>query len=74
MRIVAHVPTLEFDKETFKVMWEMSAPGRPTERCFLRLSQVEYYHEQFDEPHYLSWMPDVRPVFLFRCHPLTNIL
>lgn len=49
----------EMDQETFKAMWELSKPGGLAEGCFLRLPQTEYYGEQYDEPHPLSWMPDV---------------
>lgn len=37
---------LEMDKETFDVMWEMSAPGHPAEDCFLRVRQEEFYCEE----------------------------
>ena len=52
---------LEMDRETFDIMWEMSAPGHPAEECFLRGRQEEFYCEEdlalsgpFDH------MPDVR--------------
>ncbi|KAF8636353.1 hypothetical protein AX16_011004 [Volvariella volvacea WC 439] len=43
-------------------MWKMSAPGQPTEGCFLRIPQTEYYHAKGESngPHYLSWMPDFK--------------
>ena len=47
----------EIDEETFKVMWEMSAPGGEAEGCFLRLPQTDYFYDGRD-PH-LEWMPDV---------------
>ena len=48
---------LEIDEDTFKVMWEMSAPGGEAEGCFLRLPQTDYYYDGRDT--HLDWMPDV---------------
>ncbi|TFK49360.1 D-amino-acid oxidase [Heliocybe sulcata] len=53
-------PEGEVDKETFKVMWEMSAPEGGAEGCFLRERQTEYYCDKQDEPHPLAHMPDFR--------------
>ncbi|EJD46855.1 D-amino-acid oxidase [Auricularia subglabra TFB-10046 SS5] len=49
-----------FDRETFKVMWEMSAPGSEAEGCFMRLPQTEYFAEVRVRPHPLEVMPDFR--------------
>ncbi|KNZ81608.1 D-amino-acid oxidase [Termitomyces sp. J132] len=51
---------IEMDLETFKVMWEMSAPGSLTENCFLRMTQEEYHCEERPEPDVHSFMPDYR--------------
>lgn len=48
---------IEIDEETFKIMWELSAPGGEAEGCFLRLQQKDYFYDGRD-PH-LEWMPDV---------------
>jgi D-amino-acid oxidase len=47
------------DWETFKTMWELSAPGGPAEGCFLRLTQAEYYPYEKPKPDALEFMPDV---------------
>ncbi|EMD34685.1 hypothetical protein CERSUDRAFT_116873 [Gelatoporia subvermispora B] len=44
------------DQETFKVMWDLSAPGGDAEECFLRLPQTDYYYDGRDDR--LEWMPD----------------
>ncbi|KAI0682936.1 D-amino-acid oxidase [Cytidiella melzeri] len=44
------------DEETFKVMWELSAPGAEAEGCFLRLPQTDYFYDGRDV--HLDWMPD----------------
>jgi hypothetical protein len=49
----------EMDKETFDVMWNMSAPEGPATGCFLRIPQVEYYADAKPRPHELEHMPDV---------------
>ncbi|EKM56489.1 uncharacterized protein PHACADRAFT_172168 [Phanerochaete carnosa HHB-10118-sp] len=46
----------KIDEDTFKVMWEMSAPGGEAEGCFLRLPQTDYFYDGRN-PH-LEWMPD----------------
>jgi len=51
----------EMDQETFKTMWELSAPGGTAEGCFLRIPQTEYYCEEIAKPHPLDLMPDVSP-------------
>jgi D-amino-acid oxidase len=48
------------DKDTFDVMWEMSASGSDAEQCFMRLPQTEYYVAVKPRPHELDHMPDVR--------------
>ena len=45
------------DRETFDVMWDLSEPGKPTEHCFMRVSQTDYLLDGRDEG--LDWMPDV---------------
>ena len=47
------------DEETFKVMWELSAPGGDAEGCFLRVPQTDYFYDGRDV--HLDWMPDVSP-------------
>ena len=48
------------DRETFDVMWNLSAPGGAAEGCFLRIPQTEMYHQQHRQPHELEeWMPNV---------------
>ena len=49
---------LAIDKETFDVMWQLSAPGGEAEHCFMRVSQTDYLLDGRDEC--LDWMPDVR--------------
>ncbi|KDQ60139.1 hypothetical protein JAAARDRAFT_205162 [Jaapia argillacea MUCL 33604] len=43
--------------ETFRAIWEMSAPGSETEGCFLRVRQTQFYAEEQPEPHPLHIMP-----------------
>ncbi|KIP11903.1 hypothetical protein PHLGIDRAFT_63002 [Phlebiopsis gigantea 11061_1 CR5-6] len=52
----------KIDEETFKVMWEMSAPGGEAEGCFLRLPQTDNYYDGRDS--HLDWMPDHAPLAL----------
>ena len=52
------------DRETFDVMWELSAPGAAAEHCFLQVTQTDYLLDGRDEC--LNWMPDVRPCFLLQ--------
>ncbi|KAI0674533.1 D-amino-acid oxidase [Trametes maxima] len=49
---------MAIDKETFDVMWELSAPGGAAEHCFLRLPQTDYLLDGRDEC--LDWMPDFK--------------
>ena len=32
--------------DTFKIMWDMSAPGSEAAECFLRLKQTEIYKDE----------------------------
>ncbi|KAK7018968.1 nuclear export factor [Favolaschia claudopus] len=48
----------KMDQETFKTMWELSAPGGPAEGCFLRIHQEEYYAEGRANPEVLKVMPE----------------
>ena len=56
---------VELDMDTFKVMWDLSAPGGGAEGCFLRLNQTEYYREESTQPDPLEIMPDVSCSFHF---------
>jgi hypothetical protein len=56
---------VELDMDTFKVMWDLSAPGGGAEGCFLRLNQTEYYREEYTQPDPLEIMPDVSYSFPF---------
>ena len=64
-------PTLNFiaeiDEETFKVMWNLSAPGGEAEGCFLRLHQTDYFYDGRDV--HLDWMPDVGPIYTVHRSP-----
>ncbi|KZT34543.1 FAD dependent oxidoreductase [Sistotremastrum suecicum HHB10207 ss-3] len=48
----------DMDRETFRVMWEMSAG--PAEACFMRIQQTEYYAEPKAAPNPLDVMPNFR--------------
>jgi len=53
---------MKMDQATFRRMWEMSETGHPSEHCFLRLPQTEYYREKRDNDgtsNPLHTMPDV---------------
>ncbi|KAJ3760170.1 D-amino-acid oxidase [Lentinula raphanica] len=65
---VEHPDQLAIDQETFRTMWELSAQGNEAEKCFMRIEQVEYYHEEIpvdkdggEVNHHLRWYPDVSP-------------
>ena len=45
------------DRETFEVMWGLSA--NEAEGCFMRLPQVEYYYDEKPRPSSLEVMPNV---------------
>lgn len=63
---------IEIDEETFKTMWELSAPGGEAEGCFLRLQQKDYFYDGRD-PH-LEWMPDVSVhKYIDVCHGLPSL-
>jgi hypothetical protein len=49
----------ELDMDTFKVMWDLSAPGGGAESCFLRIDQTDYYREMDTKPNPLEMMPGV---------------
>ncbi|KAG6917606.1 hypothetical protein DXG01_001835 [Tephrocybe rancida] len=48
------------DLDTFHTMWEMSAPGSPSEHCFLRMTQEEYHREERPQPDVHGLMPDYK--------------
>ncbi|KAJ7179752.1 D-amino-acid oxidase [Mycena filopes] len=50
----------KMDTETFKVFWEMSEPGHPAEKCFIRTPQYEHYFEELGHPRGLETMPDFK--------------
>ncbi|KAJ7628798.1 hypothetical protein FB45DRAFT_834771 [Roridomyces roridus] len=50
----------KMDTETFHVFWEMSAPGHPAEKCFIRTPQYEHYFEELGHPRGLETMPDFK--------------
>ncbi|KAJ7722839.1 D-aspartate oxidase [Mycena metata] len=50
----------KMDTETFKVFWEMSEPGHPAEKCFIRTPQHEHYFEDLGHPRGLETMPDFK--------------
>ncbi|KIY48481.1 nucleotide-binding domain-containing protein [Fistulina hepatica ATCC 64428] len=51
----------KMDQETFKIMWDLSAPGGEAEHCFLRIPQQEFYAQPPKEPHELSFfMPSFK--------------
>ena len=59
---------IEIDQDTFKVMWELSAPGGDAEECFMRIPQEEYYIDHRDT--LLDWMPDVSYLPVYNYHHL----
>ena len=61
----------EIDEETFKVTWELSAPGGEPEGCFLRLPQTDYFYDGRDV--HLDWMPDVS-VVCYHCSTLLKLI
>ncbi|PCH44726.1 D-amino-acid oxidase [Wolfiporia cocos MD-104 SS10] len=48
----------KIDSDTFKVMWELSAPGGEAEGCFLRIHETEYFYDGRNA--HLDWMPDFK--------------
>lgn len=59
----------KIDQDTFKAFWELSAPGGPAERCFMRLHQSEFYTKVVEGEHSLSWYPDFKIVDKSRLIP-----
>ncbi|KAJ6499534.1 D-amino-acid oxidase [Mycena vitilis] len=58
----ADVRQQKMDQETFKTMWELSAPGGPAEGCFLRIQEEEYFAEPNATPEVLRVMPDYKSI------------
>ncbi|KAH7926242.1 nucleotide-binding domain-containing protein [Leucogyrophana mollusca] len=50
----------KMDQETFKVLWELSAPGRDTENLFVRHQQTEYRGDDLSSADWLEFMPDFK--------------
>ncbi|KAJ7468772.1 hypothetical protein FB451DRAFT_381682 [Mycena latifolia] len=49
------------ETETFRVFWEMSEPGHPAEKCFIRTLQYQYYFEEDSgHPRGGETMPDFK--------------
>ncbi|KAK7055611.1 D-amino-acid oxidase [Favolaschia claudopus] len=46
--------------KNFRVFWEMSEPGHPAEKCFIRTPQYEHYFEDLGHPRGLETMPDFK--------------
>ncbi|KAI0037134.1 nucleotide-binding domain-containing protein [Vararia minispora EC-137] len=59
------------EKETFEVMWRMSAPDGGAEHCFLRAPQKEYYLVPQADPDILSVYPNFKklPEDVFKTIP-----
>ncbi|KAI9062226.1 D-amino-acid oxidase [Trametes sanguinea] len=49
---------MAIDRESFEVMWELSAPGGAAEHCFFRIPQADYCLD--DRNECLDWMPDFK--------------
>ncbi|EEB99306.1 hypothetical protein MPER_01036, partial [Moniliophthora perniciosa FA553] len=49
-----------FELETYKIMWEMSSPGSPSEKCFKRCTNMTYYASKFTDSHSSEHYPDFR--------------
>ncbi|KAI9458838.1 nucleotide-binding domain-containing protein [Lactarius psammicola] len=56
----ADLPSLDLERKTFDIMWEMSTPGGEAEGCFLRAPQTDYYAAKEGNPDLLSFYPDFR--------------
>jgi len=59
---------IDFEKDTFKTLWQLSEPNTETEECFLRIPQTEYFSydrltENSPGPDPLEEMPSVRSLF-----------
>ncbi|KAJ7583465.1 hypothetical protein C8J56DRAFT_1055227 [Mycena floridula] len=52
------------EKETFDIMWEISAPGAAAENCFMRIKEINYYpgnwSDEIDDPKEFSSYPDFK--------------
>jgi len=64
---------IDFEKDTFKTLWQLSEPSTETEECFLRIPQTEYFSydrltENSPGPDPLEEMPSV--CGLVQCLPL----
>jgi len=56
---------IDFEKDTFKTLWQLSEPNTETEECFLRIPQTEYFsYDRLTDnslgPDPLEEMPSVR--------------
>ncbi len=56
---------IEMDKETFRIMWDLSTPGSDAAGCFMRLQMASYAGYQLEKPSVLEFMPDVSRTLLF---------
>ncbi|KAJ7637045.1 D-amino-acid oxidase [Roridomyces roridus] len=52
----------KMDQDTFKTMWDLSAPGGPAEGCFLRIREDEFFAEPIANPEVLRVMPDYQSI------------
>ncbi|KAF8265939.1 D-amino-acid oxidase [Lactarius quietus] len=61
----------KLERETFDIMWEMSAPGGEAEGCFLRAPQTEYNAVKDENPDLHSFYPDFQRLdaSAFACVP-----
>ncbi|ESK96341.1 d-amino-acid oxidase [Moniliophthora roreri MCA 2997] len=50
----------QFELETHKIMWEMSVPGSPSEKCFKRCTDRTYYASKLTDSHPCEHYPDFR--------------
>jgi hypothetical protein len=57
--ILIPIPAPDIDKETFEVMWALSAPGGAAEKCFLRQPQTELFDDSEPRPFLQGLMPGV---------------
>jgi hypothetical protein len=51
--------SIALDRETFKVMWQMSEENEPAEKCFMRIQELEYFIGTKDQFSAIHVMPDV---------------
>ncbi|KAJ7687151.1 hypothetical protein B0H17DRAFT_1160504 [Mycena rosella] len=52
----------KMDQETFKTVWELSAPGGSAEGCFLCMHEDEYFPGPIANPEVLQVMPDFKAI------------